>query len=257
MWEAELPRCTDTCKVWRQLHREAVGVARCTVERLMRDMSLKGVVRGKKQRTTIPAENAVRPADLVDRRFEADRPNRLWVADITYVPLLVRFRLRGVRRRRLRAVRRRMAGLGVAAHPSWPSTPSNKPYGPATPRRPILTAASFTTSDAGTQYLSIRYTQRLADAAITHCRSGQSATPCDNALAESVIGLHKTELIRQQGPWRDLDHLEYATLEYVDWFNHRRILKPIGHIPPAERETNYYHQHNPVQLPGLKQTSLR
>ena len=106
------------------------------------------------------------------------------------------------------------------------------------------------------QYLSIRYTQRLTEAHIEPS-VGSVGDSYDNALAESVIGLYKTELVHKQGPWRDLDHLEYATLEYVDWFNHRRILKPIGDIPPTEREANYYSQHNPAQLAGLKQTSLR
>ena len=242
-------------KVWRQLGREGVGVARCTVERLMRQERLKGVVRGKKHRTTIPAENAARPVDLVDRRFEADRPNRLWVADITYVSTrsgvaYVAFVVDGYSRFivgwRVSMSLRTDLALDALEQAIWARNPKT-----TDPDSRLVHH-----SDAGTQYLSIRYTQRLTEASIEPS-VGSVGDSYDNALAESVIGLYKTELIREKGPWRNLDHLEYATLEYVDWFNHRRILEPIGDIPPTEREANYYSQQSPAPLAGLKQTSLR
>ena len=242
-------------KVWRQMHREGFGVARCTVERLMRQDGLKGVVRGKKRRTTIPAENAARPGDLVDRRFEADRPNRLWVADITYVTtwsgvayaaFVVDVYSRFIVGWRVSASLRTDLALDALEQAIWARNPKT-----ADPDSRLVHH-----SDAGTQYLSIRYTQRLTDANIEPS-VGSVGDSYDNALAESVIGIYKTELIREKGPWRNLDHLEYATLEYVDWFNHRRILQPIGDIPPTEREANYYRNQSPAPLAGLKQTSLR
>ena len=220
-------------KVWRQLGREGVGVARCTVERLMRQDGLKGVVRGKKRRTTIPAENADRPVDLVDRQFEADRPNRLWVADITYVTtrsgvayvaFVVDVYSRFIVGWRVSASLR----TGPGPRRSRASTLGRNPKTTDPDSRLIHQ------SDAGGQYLSIRYTQRLTEASIEPS-VGSVGDSYDNALAESVIGLYKTELVHKQGPWRDLDHLEYATLEYVDWFNHRRILEPIGDIPPTRK----------------------
>ena len=237
-------------KVWRQLQREGVGVARCTVERLMRQEGLKGVVRGETKRTTIPDEDAARPADLVDRSFEADGPNRLWLADITYVPTWSGFAYAALV---IDAYSRFIVGWRVSARcvPTWPSTLSNKQSGPADRTQPTPTGRLVHHSDAGSQYLSIRYTNRLAEAGISPS-VGSVGDSYDNALAESVIGLYKTELIRQRGPWKDRDQVEYATLEYVDWFNHRRLLEPIGHIPPAEKEANYHRQQKRVQLAGLK-----
>ena len=237
-------------KVWRQLKREGVAVARCTVERLMRLEGLKGVVRGEKRRTTIPDDSAARPADLVDRSFEADGPNRLWVADITYVPtwsgfayaaLVIDAYSRFIVGWRVSGSLRTDLALDALEQAIWARRPDT-----ADPDRGLVHH-----SDAGSQYLSIRYTNRLAEAGISPS-VGSVGDSYDNALAESVIGLYKTELIRQRGPWRDRDQVEYATLEYVDWFNHRRLLEPIGHIPPAEREDNYHRQQKRVQLAGLK-----
>ena len=237
-------------KVWRQLQREGVGVARCTVERLMRLEGLKGVVRGERKRTTIPDEDAARPADLVDRSFEADGPNRLWLADITYVPtwsgfayaaLVIDAYSRFIVGWRVSASLRTDLALDALEQAIWARRPDT-----ADPDHRLVHH-----SDAGSQYLSIRYTNRLAEAGISPS-VGSVGDSYDNALAESVVGLYKTELIRQRGPWKDRDQVEYATLEYVDWFNHRRLLEPIGHIPPAEREDNYHRQQKRVQLAGLK-----
>ena len=237
-------------KVWRQLQREGVGVARCTVERLMRHQGLKGVVRGETKRTTIPDDSAARPADLVDRSFEADGPDRLWVADITYVPtwsgfayaaLVIDAYSRFIVGWRVSASLRTDLALDALEQAIWARRPDA-----ADPDRRLVHH-----SDAGSQYLSIRYTNRLAEAGISPS-VGSVGDSYDNALAESVIGLYKTELIRQRGPWKDRDQVEYATLEYVDWFNHRRLLEPIGNIPPAEREANYHRDQNRVQLAGLK-----
>ena len=233
-------------KVWRQLKREGVEVARCTVERLMRHQGLKGVVRGERKRTTIPDENAARPADLVDRSFEAPGPNRLWLADITYVrtwsgfayaALVIDAYSRFIVGWRVSASLRTDLALDALEQAIWARRPDA-----ADPSQRLVHH-----SDAGSQYLSIRYTNRLAEAGISPS-VGSVGDSYDNALAESVIGLYKTELIRTKGPWRDRDQVEYATLEYVDWFNHRRLLEPIGHIPPAEKEANYHREQNRVQL---------
>ena len=237
-------------KVWRQLQREGIGVARCTVERLMRQEGLKGVVRGETKRTTIPDEDAARPADLVDRSFEADGPNRLWVADITYVPtwsgfayaaLVIDAYSRFVVGWRVSNSLRTDLALDALEQAIWARRPDTADPDQRLLQRPL---------EPG-QYLSIRYSMRLAEAGISPS-VGSVGNSYDNALAESVIGLYKTELIRPKGPWRDRDQVEYATLEYVDWFNHRRLLEPIGHIPPAEKEDNYHRQQKRVQLAGLK-----
>ena len=237
-------------KVWRQLHREGVGVARCTVERLMRLEGLKGVVRGETKRTTIPDEDAARPADLVDRSFEADRPDRLWLADITYVrtwsgfayvALVIDAYSRFVVGWRVSNSLRTDLALDALEQALWARRPDT-----ADPDQRLVHH-----SDAGGQYLSIRYTNRLTEAGIEPS-VGSVGDSYDNALAESVIGLYKTELIHKRAPWKDLDHLEYATLEYVDWFNHRRLLEPIEDIPPAEKEANYHQEHTPAPLAGVK-----
>jgi len=233
-------------KVWRQLQREGVVVARCTVERLMRLEGLVGVVRGEKKRTTIPDDEAARPADLVDRNFWAEGPDRLWVADLTYVPtwsgfcyaaFVVDAYSRFIVGWRVSTNLRTGLALDALEQALWA-------------RRPDTTDPDHRMvhhSDAGGQYLSIRYSNRLTEAGIEPS-VGSVGDSYDNALAESVIGLYKTELIHHRGPWRDLDQVEYATLEYVDWFNHRRLLEPIGDIPPAEKEANYHQQHRRVQL---------
>ena len=236
--------------LWRQLKREGIGVARCTVGRLMRQEGLKGVVRGEKRCTTIPDDSAARPADLVDRSFDADRPNRLWLSDITYVPtwsgfayaaLVIDAYSRFIVGWRVSNSLRTDLALDALEQALWARRPDT-----ADPDQRLVHH-----SDAGSQYLSIRYTNRLTEAGISPS-VGSVGDSYDNALAESVIGLYKTELIRPKGPWRDRDQVEYATLEYVDWFNHRRLLEPIGHIPPAEKEANYHRQQKRVQLAGLK-----
>ena len=234
-------------KVWRQLQREGVEVARCSVERLMRLEGLVGVVRGETRRTTtIPDEDAARPVDLVDRQFEADAPDRLWVADLTYVPTWTGFAYaafvidaysRFIVGWRVSASLRTDLALDALEQALWARRPDH--------------GSLVHHSDRGSQYLSIRYANRLTEAGIQPS-VGSVGDSYDNALAESVIGLYKTELIRRRGPWRNLDQVEYATLEYVDWFNHRRLLEPIGHIPPTEKEANYRHNQNRAQLAGLK-----
>ena len=186
-------------KVWKQLRRDGVRVARCTVARLMRAMGLTGAVRSRAWVTTTHAGEGDRPVDLVDRRFVATRPNQLWVSDFTYV-----------------------ATWGGFVYVAFVIDVL---------RRPLETG----------QYLSMRYTDRLVDAGIAPS-VGSQGDAYDNALAESVIGLYKTEVIRRKGPWRTLEAVEFATLTWVDWFNTRRLLGPLGDIPPAEFEAQYYEQ---------------
>ncbi len=221
-------------KVWRQLLREEIPVARCTVERLMHQMGLQGAVRGRTyKRTTIADEAAKRPMDLVQRDFTADRPNRLWVADLTYVAtwrgfVYVAF-VTDVFSRKI---------VGWRVSNSLRSDLALDALEQALAARPDL-GELIHHSDRGTQYLSIRYTERLADAGIEPS-VGSVGDSYDNALAETIFGLFKTEVIRKSGPWRNLEEVEFATLEWVDWFNHRRRLEPIGNIPPVELEQLYY-----------------
>src|SRR6266511_2814230 len=223
--------CYGARKVWRQLRREGYRAPRCTVERLMRRTGLQGAVRGKTRRTTIPDQAASRPADLVDRNFTATRPNQLWVADLTYVAtwsgfVYVAFIIDAFSRflvgwQASRSLRTDLA-LDALEMAIWA-------------RRGDLEGLVHH-SDRGSQYLAIRYTERLAEAgAVTSV--GSRGDSYDNALAETIIGLYKTELIRRRGPWKGIDDVEYATLEWVDWFNHRRLLEPIDNVPPAEFET--------------------
>ena len=220
-------------KVWRQLRREAFVVARCTVERLMRSLGLQGVVRGRKCRTTVADEAAERPLDRVNRQFQASRPNELWVADFTYVAtwagfVYVAFVIDVFARRIIgwRVARSMRAELVLDAleQALWS-------------RSGVQGVVHH--SDRGSQYLSIRYSERLVEAG-AQPSVGSVGDSYDNALAETIIGLYKTEVIHRRGPWRSLDAVEYATLEWVDWFNHRRLLKPIGNLPPAEFEASYY-----------------
>ena len=238
-------------KVWRQLHREGIAVARCTVERLMGELHLEGVRRGKGRRTTTPDAAAVRPADLVERDFSAAGPNQLWVADLTYVAtwsgfvyvalVIDAFSRFLVGWQASRSLRTDLA-LDALEMASW--------------RRQAQLDGLVHHSDRGSQYRSIRYTERLAEAgAVTSV--GARGDSFDNALAETIIGLYKTELIRQRGPWKGLDEVEYATLEWVDWFNHRRLLEPIGHVPPAEFEAAFRREEDPSDPVRLKQPSLR
>jgi putative transposase len=238
-------------KVWRQLHREGIAVARCTVERLMGELGLEGVRRGKPRRTTTADAAAARPADLVERNFSAARPNQLWVADLTYVAtwsgfVYVAFIIDAFSRflvgwQASRSLRTDLA-LDALEMAIWA-------------RRGDLEGLVHH-SDRGSQYLAIRYTERLAEAgAVTSV--GSRGDSYDNALAETIIGLYKTELIRRRGPWKGMDDVEYATLEWVDWFNHRRLLEPIGHVPPAEFEAAFRGEEAPSRTAGLKDPSLR
>jgi len=235
-------------KVWAQLNREGIRVARCTIERLMRALGLQGARRGKRKRTTIPDEVAARPADLVERRFSAPTPNRLWVADLTYVRTwsgfcYVAFVIDVYARmivgwQASRSLRTDLA-LDALEQAIWM-------------RRSQGLDELVHHSDRGVQYLSIRYTERLGEAGAVNS-IGSRGDSFDNAMAESVIGLYKAELVRNKGPWRGLDDLELATLEWVDWWNHRRLLDPIGRVPPAEHEANYYRQTNPVTTVETKE----
>lgn len=244
VWEENF-RVYGVRKVWRQLKREGIEAPRCTVERLMRQIGLQGAVRGRKFKTTIADDSVARPADLVKRDFTAARPNQLWVADLTYVAtwrgfvyvafiidvfarLIVGWRVSNSLRSDLaldaleQARYDRGGGDGLVHH-----------------------------SDRGVQYVSIRYTERLAEAGIEPS-VGSVGDSYDNALAESVIGLYKTEVIHRRGPWRHAEAVEFATLEWVDWFNNRRLLEPIGNIPPAEYEEVYYRsQETPAMVVGV------
>jgi putative transposase len=238
-------------KVWRQLGREGIAVARCTVERLMGELGLRGAVRGKTRRTTTPDTTTARPADLVERDFSARRPNQLWVADLTYVAtwsgfvyvalVIDAFSCFIVGWQTSRSLRTDLA-LDALEMAIW--------------RRQAQLEGLVHHSDRGSQYLSIRYTERLAEAgAVTSV--GSVGDSYDNALAETIIGLYKTELIRRRGPWKGIDEVEYATLEWVDWFNHRRLLEPIGYVPPAEYEAAFQREEDPSYPARLKQPSLR
>ena len=230
------------CKVWRQLGREGASVARCTVARLMRQMGLRGVVRGKEARTTI-AGKAPCPADRVNRQFRAARPNLLWLADFTYVATWQGFVYVAFV---IDAFARRIVGWRVSktAHAGFVLDALEQALHD---RRPVQGSGLVHHSDRGVQYVSIRYTERLAEAGIDPS-VGNVGDSYDNALAETVNGLFKTEVIRRRGPWRSLETVEFATLEWVDWFNHRRLLKPIGNMPPTEAEEYYYAQLQEIAL---------
>ncbi|MEM7708277.1 MAG: IS3 family transposase [Pseudomonadota bacterium] len=224
-------------KIWKQLHRECIAVARCTVERLMKVLGIQGVVRGKGWKTTIPDEAADRPSDLVNRAFVADGPNQLWVADFTYVAtwqgvvftafiidvfsrMIVGWRVSRTMKTDLvmdaleQALHARQVDDGLIHH-----------------------------SDRGSQYLSIRYTERLAEEGVV-ASVGSVGDSYDNALAESVIGLYKAELIEKKRPWKNLNSVEYETFKYVDWFNHRRLMESLGDVPPTEFEQDFYEAQN-------------
>jgi transposase InsO family protein len=220
-------------KVWRQMKREGFEVARCTIARLMKTMGLRGVIRGKPHRTTIPDKAAPCPLDRVNRDFKAPAPNRLWVADFTYVATWAGFVYVAFV---IDVFARRIVGWRVSktAHAGFVLDALEQAVHDRRPRGPLVHH-----SDRGSQYLSITYTERLAEAGIEPS-VGSVGDSYDNALAESVNGLFKAEMIWRKGPWRSIEAVEYATLEWVDWFNNRRLLEPIGHIPPAEAETNYY-----------------
>jgi len=227
-------------KVWLALNRQGTPVARCTVERLMRELGLAGARRGKRRRTTVADPAAARPADLVQRQFHRPAPDRLWVAGFTYVPtwsgmVYVAFVIDAYSRQI----------LGWRAATSMRTTLVLDALEQAIWTRQRGGASSMTGlichHDAGSQYTSIAFTERLA-AAGAQPSVGSVGDAYDNALAESVIGLYKTELIKPRGPWRTAEQVELATLRYVDWFNHQRLFEACGDIPPAELEATYYRQ---------------
>jgi transposase InsO family protein len=233
VWDENL-RVYGVRKVWKQLRRQGVSVARCTVERLMRALGLQGATRGRAfKRTTIADERVPRPPDLVHREFHADAPNRLWVADFTYVATWSGFVYVAFV---IDVFSRRIVGWRVSA--SMRTDLALDALEQAIHLRPMLDKLVHH-SDRGSQYLSIRYTDRLAAAGIEGS-VGTTGDSYDNALAESVIGLFKTEVIRSRGPWKGIEPVELATLEWVDWFNNRRLLEPLGYIPPAEFEEAHH-----------------
>jgi putative transposase len=222
-------------KVRRQLQRESFDVARCTVERLMRGMGLQGVIRGKPVRTTISDKAAPCPLDHVNRQFHAPRPNALWVSDFTYVSTWTGFVYVAFV---IDVYARRIVGWRTSrtAHASFVLDALEQALHD---RRPAHRGGLVHHSDRGSQYLSIKYTERLAEAGIEPS-VGSVGDSYDNALAETINGLYKAEVIHRRGPWRTMEAVEFATLEWVDWFNNRRLLEPIGNIPPAEAEKRYY-----------------
>ncbi len=235
-------------KVWRQLVREGFAAARCTVERLMRKLGLQGAIRGKKFKTTVTDESSARPLDLVDRDFNTTRPNQLWVSDFTYVATWRGFTYVAFV---IDVFARKIVG--------WRASTSMR----ADLVLDALEQALHDRSDAdqvrlvhhsdqGVQYLSIRYTERLAEAGIEPS-VGSCGDAYDNAMAESIIGLYKTEVIARKGPWKNSEDVEFETLKWVDWFNNRRLLEPIGYVPPVEYEALYYQQQmTPAVVVGVK-----
>jgi transposase InsO family protein len=223
-------------KVWRQLAREGIAVARCTVERLMRQMGLRGAVRGKETRTTIADKAAPCPADKVNRQFRAPHPNALWVSDFTYVATWQGFVYVAFI---IDVFARRIVGWRVSrtAHADFVLDALEQALHD---RRPVK-GGLIHHSDRGSQYVAILYTERLLEAGIEPS-VGSVGDSYDNALAETINGLFKTEVIRRRGPWRSMEAVEFATLEWVDWYNNRRLLEPIGNMPPAEAEARYYAQ---------------
>ena len=222
-------------KVWRQMRREGFNIARCTAERLMREMGLTGVIRGKPVRTTVSNKATPCPLDQVNRQFHAPAPNRLWVSDFTYVATWAGFVYVAFV---IDVFARYIVGWRVSrtAHASFVLDALEQAIHE---RKPVQGDGLIHHSDRGSQYLSITYTERLAEAGIEPS-VGSVGDSYDNALAETINGLYKAEVIHRRGPWRSFEAVEFATLEWVDWFNYRRLLEPIGNIPPAEAEARYY-----------------
>jgi putative transposase len=234
VWESNF-KVYGANKIWRQLLREDIRVARCTVERLMKKIGIQGIRRGKKCWTTIADDLLDRPTDKVNRQFVATRPNQLWVADLTFVATWVGFVYVAF-----------ITDVFARCIVGWRVSRSLHTDIVLDALEQALCARRETKglihhSDHGSQYLSIRYTDRLAEANID-ASVGSVGDSYDNALAETINGLYKTEVIRHRGPWRNIDEVEFATLEWVDWFNNRRLLESIGNIPPAEFEMAYYRQ---------------
>jgi putative transposase len=221
-------------KVWRQMLREGNDVARCTVARLMRKMGLQGVIRGKRVRTTVPDKAVPCPLDHVNRQFRPARPNMLWVSDFTYVAtwtgfVYVAFVIDAYARHIVGWRVSRSAHAGFVLDALEQALHDRRPVGGGLVHH----------SDRGVQYVSIKYTERLAEAGLVPS-VGSVGDSYDNALAETINGLYKAEVIHRRGPWRSMEAVEFATLEWVDWFNNRRLLSSIGNIPPAEAEATYW-----------------
>ncbi|MGW2642960.1 IS3 family transposase [Streptomyces sp. NPDC001348] len=236
-------------KVWRQLHREGIPAARCTVARLMRDLGLEGARRGKKIRTTLRDDGHERAADLLRRDFTASRPNERWVADFTYVAtssgivyvaFIVDVYSRTIVGWSAATSKRAKLVLDALDMALWRRDRAGTPAG----------TGLFHHSDAGSQYTSFAFTAHLLEAGID-ASIGTVGDALDNALMESQIGLYKTELIKPRRPWRGLADVELATAEWVDWFNSQRLHTGIGNIPPHEHETNYYAHHQPQPAAGV------
>ena len=235
VWQANM-RVYGADKVWKQMNREGLSIARCTVERLMKRLGLQGVRRGKVVRTTISDMKAPCPLDRVNRQFKAERPNQLWVSDFTYVStwqgwLYVAFVID--------VYARRIVGWRVSTsmHTDFVLDALEQAL---YARQPERDGALIHHSDRGVQYVSIRYSERLSEAGIEPS-VGSKGDSYDNALAETINGLYKAEVIHRRS-WPTRESVELATLEWVSWFNHHRLLGPIGYIPPAEAEANYYRQ---------------
>ncbi|KVD85156.1 transposase [Burkholderia sp. ABCPW 14] len=246
VWQANM-QVYGVPKVWKQMNREGIVVARCTVGRLMKLQGLRGAVRGKRVRTTNPDTSAPRPLDRVNRQFKAERPNQLWVSDFTYVStwqgwLYVAFVID--------VFARRIVGWRVSSSMSTNfvlDALEQALYA----RQPGNDGTLIHHSDRGAQYVSIRYSERLAEAGIEPS-VGSRGDSYDNALAETINGLYKTELIHRRAPWKTRESVELATLEWVAWYNHHRLMEPLGYIPPAEAEANYYRQlRNAAEVPAL------
>jgi putative transposase len=236
VFEANL-RVYGADKVWRQLLREGVAVARCTVERLMRRLGLQGVRRGKGVRTTVPDAKAACTLDRVNRHFKAQRPNQLWVADFTYVSTWQGFVYVAFV---VDVFARRIVGWRVSSSMQTDfvlDALEQALYA----RRAQRDGGLVHHSDRGSQYVYIRYSERLAEAGLEPS-VGSTGDSYDNALAETINGLYKAEIIHRRGPWKTREAVELATLEWVSWFNHHRLLESIGYIPPAEAEANYWRQ---------------
>jgi len=241
VWNANM-RVYGADKVWKQLNRERIEVARCTVERLMRRLGLRGVMRGKRVRTTVADTKALCPLDRVNREFSAERPNQLWVSDFTYVSTWQGFVYVAFV---IDVFARRIVGWRVSSSMQTDfvlDALEQALYA----RRGERHGDLIHHSDRGSQYVSIRYSERLGEAGIEPS-VGSKGDSYDNALAETINGLYKAELIHRRAPWKTREAVELATLEWVSWFNHHRLLEPIGYIPPAEAEANYWRQQ---QQPG-------
>ena len=230
-------------KVWRQLRREGPDIARCTVERLMHGMGLHGVIRGKHVKTTVSDKAAACPLDHVNRQFHSTAPNQLWLPDFTYAAswsgvVYAAFIID--------AFARRIAGWKASrtAHASFVPDALEQALHQRRPEKNTMSKGGHRKglihhSDRGSQYVSIKYTERLLEAGIQPS-VGSVGDSYDNALAETINGLYKAEVIHRRSSWRSFEDVELATLTWVDWFNNRRLLEPIGYIPPAEAEQRYY-----------------